>query len=641
MKTQNKRLSGILALVFAFCILAMPLMGMASAESISANEVSVCICETKCTKESPNQECVVCRENAESCQGSEAETDLLPCLCEAKCTKDNHNTQCPACAFNLDLCIAPPAPPAELKCICTEKCTADRLNEACEVCKADIVKCVGKEPNPPEIKCICTEKCVVGAMNEACEVCKSDLTKCTGKETEKPEAEPKFMISIQAPDGWYTKKAEVIIHVKDENNTGWEKVEAKINSGGSWTDLTDSLIDKDRTSLEISENCTVYVTVTDKLGKNHTKNKYIEVFDREAPTVRAGIDGELLRVEADDDLSGVERIYICGNSFSKLDNGTLDIRLRDYADEYEKITVQAKDEAGNKSRMTQLKNPFYGEKENDKSDEGTTSNGSIEPSAETSASGVTGIVSQKTDGGQGGKATGTLPSASSGTSEAMQEDLSKKNPSSTKPTEEKTVEKEPFTPTGSATVIDSATEEQGKEFYTIMTPDENVFYLVIDKQRDSENVYFLNAVTEKDLMALAQKSEPEPPTASVTPEEPIKQEPQESEIIPSVEEPEKSESKSDNNMIFIVLAAILAAGGIGYYLKVYKPKHELDGAEDIDDFEFEGPEEEMVNEDEKNITGVEDIALGRSEGESEQEQLYEENQEEIPIEENSDDDLIF
>lgn len=55
-------------------------------------------------------------------------------------------------------------------------------------------------------------------------------------------------------------------------------------------------------------------------------------------------------------------------------------------------------------------------------------------------------------------------------------------------------------------MVDNASDEQGKEFYTIMTPDENVFYLIIDKQRDSENVYFLNAVTESDLMALAQKT---------------------------------------------------------------------------------------------------------------------------------------
>ena len=71
---------------------------------------------------------------------------------------------------------------------------------------------------------------------------------------------------------------------------------------------------------------------------------------------------------------------------------------------------------------------------------------------------------------------------------------------------ETTPEPNPFTPAGTGTVIDNATDADGKEFYTIMTPNENVFYLVIDRQRGTENVYFLNAVTEQDLMALAEVS---------------------------------------------------------------------------------------------------------------------------------------
>ena len=599
MKKWSKRLAGMIALMMVMVFFGIPLMGMASVESVSGNETSVCICETKCTKEIPNQECPVCKENTDLCQGKENKPELLPCICETKCTKDNHNTQCPACAANLDLCIAPAAP---------------------------IIV--------PE--CICTEKCVEGKINEACEICKADIAKCMGKEAEKPEAEPKYTISIQTPEGWYTKRADVFIRVKDENGTGWETVEAKINSGGSWIDLTDSLVDTDRTSLEISENCTVYVTVTDKQGKNHTKNKYIEVFDREAPTVRAGIDGELLRVEADDDLSGVERIYVCGNSFSKLDNGTLDICLKDYADEYEKITVQAKDEAGNKSRMTQLNNPFYEEpeKENHKQESSTSA---VVPSG----SGTTSETSaQKSAEGQNAKPTEAASVAPSEKEEQKKE----KDPSAIKPTAEKETEEAPFTPDGNATVVDNAEEEQGKEFYTIMTPDENVFYLVIDKQRDSENVYFLNAVTEEDLRALTQKSEPEQVVAPVAPEEPEQPETQEikktEEVLP--EKTEMPEPKPVNSMMIVVLAAVIAVGGIGYYLKVYKPKHELDDAEDIDDFEFGGPEEELVNEDEENISDVEEPASEFSEEEeAEQRRLYEEDQEEIPIEENSDDDLIF
>ena len=76
------------------------------------------------------------------------------------------------------------------------------------------------------------------------------------------------------------------------------------------------------------------------------------------------------------------------------------------------------------------------------------------------------------------------------------------------PAAEETTTK-PFTPDGTGTVVDNATDGDGKEFFTVTTPSENVFYLVIDRQRTENNVYFLNAVTEKDLLALAE-ADPEP-----------------------------------------------------------------------------------------------------------------------------------
>lgn len=53
-------------------------------------------------------------------------------------------------------------------------------------------------------------------------------------------------------------------------------------------------------------------------------------------------------------------------------------------------------------------------------------------------------------------------------------------------------------------MVDNATDQDGKEFYTITTPDENVFFLVIDKQKSADNVYFLNVVTENDLLPLVE-----------------------------------------------------------------------------------------------------------------------------------------
>jgi len=62
----------------------------------------------------------------------------------------------------------------------------------------------------------------------------------------------------------------------------------------------------------------------------------------------------------------------------------------------------------------------------------------------------------------------------------------------------------PFTPDGTGTVVDNVHDNDGIEFFTIGTEDGNVFYLIIDRQRSTDNVYLLNAVTEEDLISLAQ-----------------------------------------------------------------------------------------------------------------------------------------
>ena len=146
-------------------------------------------------------------------------------------------------------------------------------------------------------------------------------------------------------------------------------------------------------------------------------------------------------------------------------------------------------------------------------------------------------------------------------------------------TEEETTAK-PFTPEGTGTVVDNATDGDGKEFFTITTPSENVFYLIIDRQRDGQNVYFLNAVTEKDLLALAEK-DPEPEvTEPVMESEPETEPPTEPETEP---EPEKTSGFPMGNILMIA-AVLLAGGGAGYYFKVYRPKHE---APDMDNEEYD------------------------------------------------------
>ena len=141
-------------------------------------------------------------------------------------------------------------------------------------------------------------------------------------------------------------------------------------------------------------------------------------------------------------------------------------------------------------------------------------------------------------------------------------------------------------------MVDNATDEEGKEFYTITTPDENIFYLVIDKQKTTDNVYFLNAVTEADLLPLAEKSEEE--TAEPAPEPEPESEPTEAPEETAEPEPEPEAEAPDSNLLAILLvgAVVLIGGGAGYYFKIYKPKHQApDLEDDYCEYEEEAPEE--------------------------------------------------
>ena len=154
----------------------------------------------------------------------------------------------------------------------------------------------------------------------------------------------------------------------------------------------------------------------------------------------------------------------------------------------------------------------------------------------------------------------------------------------------------PFTPAGTGTVVDHATDGDGKEFYTIMTPAENVFYLVIDRQRETENVYFLNAVTEADLLALA-----------VIPETPevIQQAPP---VEPEPEPEPEPEKGGGMGMILVVVLALLG-GGAGWYLKIYRPKQQQ--ADTENDFEY-SEETELYGEN--DLYGEDDYGSDPDDG---------------------------
>lgn len=674
MKTKRfQRTAAMLLCIFICAWTMFPLMGAAfAAEGLhdTAEAEITCCCDIRCTADTLNADCPVCTQDVAACTGAEPEVPTEPeitCFCDIRCTADTLNADCPVCVQEVAACIGKePEPPTEPEpvCICETRCTADTLHADCPICKQDITGCIGKEPEPPaEPVCICTDhcepgavnadcpvcllnlagctieapapvpvcvcenKCELGAVNPDCPICRADLTVCTGK-APAPIPASNLSIKITPPSGWATGSAAAEFRITDEAGNGFALVQVKIEKNGQWRDVTDSLKQNENRwygEIDLSENCTVYVCATGHDGKVYEKSRYIECFDRTAPTLRASMDGRLLRAEAKDDLSGVAAIYIDGEKYTDLTNGTLDVPLRDLPDDYEQLSVQAVDAAGNKSKIVQVKNPNYQAEDNKQK----PSTGQTQPPAATApVTSTTSAPTTPTTSATTPPATqATTPATTTVTKPAAGTGSAKPSASaSADPDEEADTtprDPVPLTPDGQATVLDNATGEDGKEFYTIQTPDENVFYLIIDNQRDTENVYFLNAVTEADLMALAVKEDDAPQTDAIPDPEPAcicteqcaagevntdcpvctlnrkdctgKAPVTDTETEPD-KKPEKTKSGGSGTLILVLLVA-LAAGGAGYYFKIYKPKKDLDDAEDFDELTG-GDEEETVNEDE-------------------------------------------
>ena len=342
--------------------------------------------------------------------------------------------------------------------------------------------------------------------------------------------------------------------------------------------------------------------------------------DTTPPTLTATLDGDTVKIVSSDDNSGVEAVYIDKTRVNSLVDGKASVSLKDYVGTDKKVSVYAVDYAGNRSDTVQFDNPYYKEPVRTEKPTATTqpsqsstpatkpvqtqaaSSGSTGTQSGNSGSSNTGTASGGT-GSQGGSSnTGPV---SGGTNSEGVSSGSTGNSGTPEPTTS-SVPEGAFTPEGTGTVLDSATGDDGdKQFYTITTEAGNVFYLIIDGKRDDNNVYFLNGVTEADLMALAEKGDG---SVSVIPAGDVctcaekceagkvntscpvckndlsgcagKEKPAEPEEPAEPEQPEK-DTGSVGTIIFVIVA-LLAVGGVGYYVKIVRPKQQ---AADEDEFD--------------------------------------------------------
>ena len=417
-------------------------------------------------------------------------------------------------------------------------------------------------------------------------------TEPTQQPTTEPTAEPMpegaYKITVVSPAKWQKDKATAKINIVDVNGTGWANIRIVVATENGWQTVVDGDDQSAGYAVELRENATIHVSITDRAGNVQAKSEAISCFDSTPPTVKAGVSGEVICIEATDSTSGVAAVYVNGHKL-KYSGTTLDANIRAYADGRQQIAIYAVDLAGNVSQKVYVKNPFYG-----RDDSGSSGNDS-RPSATKKPS-------------SGGAKTTPKPTATPMPMDVPQATMQPQTTAApdidalyallaqlaggtgtSEPTEGK-----PFSMGGNMKTVDLLySKATNKQFITVQTRKGETYYLVIDydkpldKDGEQYETYFLNLVDDRDLFGVVSKDEqPTPePTATPTPK-------------PTAEPKPEAERTTDSTaMMALVLLVVLIAGGAAAFVVLRKkrdaqPRYNTELDDDDDEEEIGEDNEE-------------------------------------------------
>lgn len=399
------------------------------------------------------------------------------------------------------------------------------------------------------------------------------------------------VITIEKPEGWKQGETTIVVTVDASHmpeGFSVAKIEAKAGKDGSWQDVTGS------GSITINGNQTVYVRVTDGEGKIYEQNRSIKCYDTEKPTLSASLTDGVLTIQGNDTVSGITAGTVNGTTYTELTDGKLRVQLtqKDFTTKQIEITVT--DGAGNTSEKYVLQNPYYewAKKQADK--QASENSGGMATTTDTGTQNAVGTENTTTaplpQDAQASAPTDAKGTVDERTVTGIEEQLSKEGETAD-------------------TVTKTGTEDT-KEFYTISTKSGKIFYLIVDNSKSQDNVYFLTEVSEKDLMNFTLSDTvtlPEVDTVYAEPEEQAEEErPETTETPENEKEEEKVQMPEDHNPFGTYLLIGLVAVGVlagGYYVKVYKPKHEYD---DEDEMEDEDDESEDSESEKREVDDVDE-----------------------------------
>ena len=171
----------------------------------------------------------------------------------------------------------------------------------------------------------------------------------------------------------------------------------------------------------------------------------------------------------------------------------------------------------------------------------------------------------------------------------------------------------PLTPKGNATLVDDF--GGNKQLITVTTKGGNYFYILIDRDDEGEDtVHFLNQVDEADLLALMEdgSTEAAPPAVCSCTDKceagkvnvscPVCKDNMTAcsgkEAEPETEKPTEQPKEKGNTggLVLFLVVALLGGGGAFYYFKFMKPKQNVKGGTDLEDFDFDDYDEDEPDE---------------------------------------------
>ena len=454
--------------------------------------------------------------------------------------------------------------------------------------------------------------------------------------TETPQPEAEYALEADIPAGWHNAPVTITVRIVDKKGTGWNKAEAALGENAQRTDLTEQFAHDGLARYTVPDNGIVFFFVTDPYGTEHTLTLELRCIDLEAPVLRAGVSGTLLRVEAADTLSGIAGVYVNDELYTTLQNGEFSVRIdKNTRDSH--FYIMGVDNAGNRTGYLVIANPFY-EKETPAPSPTPEQHSTHcpadcdcrkQPSSNTGSSGNTGSNGSNTGAGKPSNASGSTGKPAAEQTPAAAEPVKAQEPTDT--AAPVAIEKGTgFSQNGSAVTRDLLYDKHtNKQFIAVETRNGHTLYLVIDYDKpldedgDQYETYFLNLVDESDLLALI--DEDSAPVCSCKDKceagavntacavcktnmtecmgkEKVTEKTPEPDPTPDTSDsPDKDggEKKSGSGLVVIVLLLLMAGGGALYWFKLRKKKSDTKGPVDLDDYDYgdEDEDEEYENED--------------------------------------------